>query len=373
MIRDAGVTRREALVLLGIGARAGLVSVLGDPAEASGLNPQSAAQSRPVTFSRGAIIRTVLKDVPPEALAGGAILFHEHLSLHNGRDPYSDDVGVMAAEVKAAAKEGGITCIVDGGHADMNRNVADLRRIDKESGVPIVASGGYYTERSYPPEIATKSIDRIADDLVKEAGEQRFGAYGEIGQAAGLLTEKEQKVFRAVGRAHSRNGLPIFTHNPYVGTQPNAKMIPRDTALRQLDALEAGGGDPKHICIGHVCCLDDPQADVAVQLAKRGVFVGFDRATSPTDTPGGSTVRVLDEQKAKTVVAMCEAGYADHVLISSDFSHGVSMKKNGGPGIAMSVTIFEPMLRKAGLPQAAIRAIRSDNTRRFLAFVPRPA
>ena len=50
-------------------------------------------------------------------------------------------------------------------------------------------------------------------------------------------------------------------------------------------------------------------------------------------------LRVLeDEQKAKTVVAMCEAGYADHVLISSDFSHGVSMKKNGGPGIAMSVT-----------------------------------
>jgi len=42
MIRDASVTRREALVLLGIGAQAGLVSVLGDRAEAFSLNPQSA-------------------------------------------------------------------------------------------------------------------------------------------------------------------------------------------------------------------------------------------------------------------------------------------------------------------------------------------
>ena len=328
-------------------------------------------QSRPVTFPRGAIIRTVLKDVPPEALAGGAILFHEHLSLHNGRDPYSDDVGVMAAEVRAAAKEGRITCIVDGGHADMNRNVDDLRRIGKESGVPIVAGGGYYTDRSYPPEIATKSIDQIADDLVKEASGQRFGAYGEIGQAGGLLTEREQKVFRAVGRAHSRNGLPIFTHNPYVGTQPNANMIPRDTALRQIDAPRGGWRRSETHRIGHVCRLDDPQADVAVQLAK-GRLRRLRSRRAPL-IPRRTDCPRADEQKAKTVVAMCEAGYADHVLISSDFSFFLSMKKNGGPGIAMSVTIFEPMLRKAGLPQATIRAIRSDNTRRFLAFVPRPA
>jgi len=77
--------------------------------------------------------------------------------------------------------------------------------------------------------------------------------------------------------------------------------------------------------------------------------------------------------RRRRLSSRCARRYADHVLISSDFSHGVSMKKNGGPGIAMSVTIFEPMLRKAGLPQAIIRAIRSDNTRRFLAFVPGPA
>ena len=33
------------------------------------------------TFPKGAVIRTLLKDYAPEELAGGATLFHEHMSL----------------------------------------------------------------------------------------------------------------------------------------------------------------------------------------------------------------------------------------------------------------------------------------------------
>ena len=36
---------------------------------------------RPPTFPKGAVIRTILKDYAPEELAGGATLFHEHMSL----------------------------------------------------------------------------------------------------------------------------------------------------------------------------------------------------------------------------------------------------------------------------------------------------
>ena len=32
-------------------------------------------------FPKGAIVRTVLQDLPPESLSGGATLFHEHMSL----------------------------------------------------------------------------------------------------------------------------------------------------------------------------------------------------------------------------------------------------------------------------------------------------
>ena len=33
------------------------------------------------TFPKGAVIRTILSDYAPEDLAGGATLFHEHMSL----------------------------------------------------------------------------------------------------------------------------------------------------------------------------------------------------------------------------------------------------------------------------------------------------
>src|SRR5260370_34253844 len=59
-------TRREALSMLGMGAAAAALPRV-----------TSAAPS----FPEGAVIRTILKDYPPEELGGGATLFHEHMSL----------------------------------------------------------------------------------------------------------------------------------------------------------------------------------------------------------------------------------------------------------------------------------------------------
>jgi len=53
--------------------------MLGMGAVASAL-PEFASAATP-TFPRGAIIRTILKDYAPEELAGGATLFHEHMSF----------------------------------------------------------------------------------------------------------------------------------------------------------------------------------------------------------------------------------------------------------------------------------------------------
>jgi len=268
---------------------------------------------------------------------------------------------MMIDEVRAARADG-IACIVDGGHPDMSRSLDALKRIATGSGMPIVASGGYYMQRTYPPEIAGKSAAQIADELAREAAEQRLGAFGEIGQQSGVLTDDEKKVFEAVARAHARTGLPIFTHNAYTGTRPTQNPVPPDAALRQLDVLEDAGAKPEHIAIGHVCCLDDPKAEIAKQIAKRGAFVGFDRVTIPI---------VPDAERVTMIMAMVEAGYADRVLISSDFAVANSLKKNGGAGLAQASTVFGPMLLNAGLPAATLHHILVDNPRRFLAFVPR--
>ena len=319
------------------------------------------------------IIRTLLKDVEPGAIAG-ATLFHEHLSIRypltralaaaQGRDvpaSFTDDVDLMVAETRLAGQDG-VGCIVDGGHPDMDRDLTALTRIAKESGVHIVASGGFYMQRNYPADIATKSADQIADELARDARAQRLGAFGEIGQQGGVLTEDEKKVFTAVGKAQAKTGIPIFTHNAYSGTRPMATPVPMDTALEQLDVLEAAGADPKHVAIGHVCCFDDVKAEIPKQLARRGAFVGFDRVT----------IQIIpDAQKVTTILAFLDAGYADHLLLSSDFSNGRALKKNGGPGIAQAVTVFGPMLTKAGVPENTLRRILVENPRRFLAFTPK--
>jgi len=360
----SAITRRDALGLIGGGAAAWATTALGI---GDGLHAQ------PAGFPNGAIVRTLLKDVPPSALTGPT-LFHEHLSIRypltralaeqQGRPvpaSFTDDVDVMVEETKAAGKDS-ISCIVDGGHPDMDRDLAALKRIAAESGVHIVASGGYYMHRNYPPEIATKSADQIVDDLVRDAASQRLGAFGEIGQQGGVMTDDERKVFTAIAKAQARSGLPIFTHNPYTGLRKVDPPIPMDAALRQLDVLEAGGAQPQHMAIGHVCCLDDMTAEIPKRLAKRGVFVGFDRVTIPI---------VPDAQKVTTILAFLEAGYEDHLLLSSDFSNGRALKKNGGPGIAQTLTVFVPLLQKAGVSDATIHRVLVDNPRRFLAFVPR--
>jgi phosphotriesterase-related protein len=360
----AHLNRRETLALLGAAGGAGFATAWGaDTGVLAALGQSSAPAARAVAFPKGAVIRTLLKDLPPEALAGGPVLFHEHLSMHyppQVKEHFTDDVAMMVDEVRAAGKDG-IACIVDGGHPDMARSLDALKRIAAESGVPIVASGGYYMQRTYPPEIAARSADQIAEELARDAAAQRLGAFGEIGQQGGVLTDDEKKVFQAVAKAHVRTGLPVFTHNAYTGTRTTPNPVPHDAALRQLDVLEGAGAKPGRLAIGHICCLDDPKAEVAQQLAKRGAFVGFDRVTIPI---------VPDAERVVMIMAMVEAGYADHVLLSSDFAVANSLKKNGGAGIGQAATVFGPMLLKAGLPETTLHRILVDNPRRFLAFVP---
>jgi phosphotriesterase-related protein len=322
----------------------------------------AARQARPAS-PKGSVIRTLLKDVAPDSV-NGSVLFHEHLSMRyplGVSEHFTDDVALMVEETRAAGADG-VAAIVDGGHDDMVRNMDALQRIARESGVHVIASGGYYMQRTYPADVAAKSADVIADELAREATSRRYGAFGEIGQQGGVLTDDERKVFQAVAKAQVKTGLPIFTHNAYTGTRVLPNPVPRDTAIRQLDLLESAGAQAAHLAIGHVCCLDDPKAEIAQQIARRGAFVGFDRVTIQL---------IPDPQKVTTIMALVEAGYAAHVLLASDFSSARALKKNGGPGLAQAATVFGPMLLKAGMPEATLRQILVDNPRRFLAFVPR--
>jgi len=147
-------------------------------------------------------------------------------------------------------------------------------------------------------------------------------------------------VFRAVGKAHLATNLPIFTHTG----------IPGKSALEQLDILEDAGVDPRRVAIGHLGNLADQDVYVHKTICRRGGYVGFDRQGSGRDAP-----------VVPLVMALLEAGFADHVLISGDAS-----RSYGRP-----LTAFLPQLKAAGASDDVLRRITVDNPRRFLAFVPR--
>ncbi len=347
------MTRREVLRLIGAGG-----------ATFAPRWVALSAQQRSQTSA--AVIRTVLKDIAPDSLGSAATLFHEHLSFEwarvtgrqdrPGPSKEATDVAYLGEQLELAAGEG-VGCIVDAGTTDVGRDVAFLRQIAARTRVHIVACGGLYMQRTYPADIAARSEDQIAGDLVKEAAAGRYGAFGEIGEMPNAaMTADERKVFRAVGRAHLRTNLPIFTHNAY-GTGPN---VPKDAGLRQLDAFESVGVKPGRVAIGHTCCLDDPAADVIREIAKRGAYVGVDRVT------GGL---VPDDKKVGMVLKFLEAGYADRLLLSSDYNF--TARSASRPGYGTTLTMFVPKLRAAGVTDETLRRITVDNPRRFLAFEPK--
>ena len=347
------VTRRRALEVLGIAA------------------VTRAVFAQEPTFPKGAIIRTILKDYAPEDLAGGATLFHEHMQLApdfnvkfaaataaaraanglppapargGGRGPLPPppdimhSVDLMSAEV-AKTKNDGVGCIVDAGHPDMGRSIDFLRQVSMKSGMPIVAGGGFYSQPFYPKEISTMSEEQILKALIKQADDDTLGVFGEIG-SWDEITADERKVFRAVGRAHVATNLSIFTHTG----------IPGKSALEQLDILEDAGVKPDRVVIGHLGNLVDANVYVQKAICRRGAFVGFDRQ-------GGNG----DAQQVPMVMALIDAGFADHLMFSADAFNNY----------AKTLTVFLPKLKAAGADDQVLHKIMVDNPRRFLAFVPK--
>jgi phosphotriesterase-related protein len=358
------MTRRDSLKLIGLSATSTVL-------------PRLASADVP-TFPGGTVIRTILKDYAPGDLAGGATLFHEHMSqqadflpsmgrIRNAGDIragafetvapppsppagtfYMRDEDLMTAEMSAARSEG-IACIVDASDIQMGRDINFLRKISQKSGLPIVAGTGFYTLPFYPRELENMSEEQITQILVRQTEADPIGVFGEIG-SWDWISATERKVFRAIGKAHLATNLPIFTHTG----------IPGKSALEQLDILEDAGVKPSHIVIGHMGNLVDPGVEIHQQICRRGAFIGFDRQGGPGE-----------EAQVQMAMALINAGYVNNLMFSSDFYNPAQTKARKGAGYAKTLTVFVPKVKAAGATDEQLRTIMNDNPRRFLAFVPK--
>lgn len=382
--RARNVTRRRALRLLVGGASfAGLAPMAGEVAVVAGQPggwfaaiPQSAP-----SFPAGAIIRTILGDLPPASLNAGSVQFHEHIGgVFTPPRPLAPSdippgvaapgseaeyIDLMVRELRMSRADG-VNALVDAaasGRRD-DGTMRNLRAIAERSGMHIIVAGGYYQDLAlptrYPAAIATIDEDALVQEFVRDARGQRWGAFGEIASSQPMQAD-ERKVVRAIGKAHVQTNLPVLTHTPHEGCP--------SCAVGQLDLLESVGVDPRRVAIGHLATIkadQEPLGQTAKALGQRGAFLGF-------DTVGHQMGRSMipEAHKVRHFLEVLNAGLEDQLLLSADSTPEPQFKTNWGQGYSSVVTQFVPKLRYAGVSDAVLHKILVDNPRRFLAFVPR--
>jgi phosphotriesterase-related protein len=267
-----------------------------------------------------------------------------------------DNEPLAIEELRAFAAEGGQT-VVEPTCQGIGRDPLALRRISKATGLNIVMGAGYYLASSHPEKVAEMSADDIADEIVREALEGvggtdvRIGLIGEIGVSSDFTAE-EEKSLRGAARAQVRAGLPLMVHLPGWFRLGH----------RVLDIVAEEGADVSHTVL---CHMNPSHDDLTYQseLAARGAFIEYDMIGMDFFYADQQVQCPSDEESARAIVKLIEAGYLDRILLSHDVFLKMMLTRYGGNGYAFILRHFLPRLIRHGLNDATLRQLMRDNPR----------
>lgn len=302
------------------------------------------------------MIRTVLGDLAPDQL--GATYTHEHLStrpaerLRDGGDMVLDREDLAVEELERFAGAGG-GAIVELTAPELGRNPAALRRLSEQSGVHIVATTGHICESYWAGVLdidgrseATLIREMVHDLTVGMDGTDIRAGIIKCGSSHDEITAAEARVIRAAARAQQETGAPITTHTT-AGT----------VAEQQLQILSDAGADLSHVCLGHLDRRLD--WDVHVELARAGVYLGYDCFSKDWYEPDGKRVEF--------VLRFIEQGHGDQLLVASDLARRSYLTAwGGGPGFTHILWRIVPWLRREGATEPQLTDLLVTNPARFL-------
>ena len=300
-------------------------------------------------------VMTVGGPVEPAEL--GLTLPHEHVIVdlrHGayGMDSVFNDVDLAVEELRFFKDAGG-GALVDITNGTMGRDVGALRKVSLETGLHIIAATGFYTEPYYPPQVYEWSTNRLADLMVRELTEGidgtgvRAGIIGEIGTRRDYMNPAEERVFRAVARAHLRTGTAISTHT-YL----------EQLTTEQLNIFREEGVDLGRVIIGHM----GDQRDMGRfrDVLDSGAYLQVDHA--------GLEIFQRDVVRASTVAQLVGEGYVSQLLLSMDVCFRNRLHCYGGTGYDHLLTVFVPLLEAEGLTRPQIDTMLVENPQRVLAY-----
>ena len=265
-----------------------------------------------------------------------------------------DDVDLAVEEVARFAALGGRT-IIDTTGLGIGRDLAGLRTVSERTGVRIVAGTGFYLEAAHPASIASSGPEQLAELILADLrdGEDgvRPGIIGEIG-VSDRFTDAERRSLAAACRAQRETGLPMQVHLP--GWFRLGDEV--------LDVVERSGVDPRAVVL---CHMNPSGADPAYQrrLMDRGAWVQYDMVGAEVFYADQGVQCTSDEEDARHITALVEAGYGERLLVSSDVFLKSLLRRYGGPGYGHVLQYFVPRLRRQGLTDDAVEQLLVRNPR----------
>jgi len=303
----------------------------------------------------------------------GTVLMHEHVFnitaeiqiAHPGFNGWDPEVEIPKAnEELRGVKAAGIDTLVELSPIGLGRSLDLIRPACEGTGLNVVLATGLYTYDVLPrpwhfsgPGTLLDG-DEPLDELMRS--DLRDGIEGS-GIKPGMLkcaidaagvTEHIERVVRSVCRIHNESGTPICIH-----THPETRR--GEDALR---LLEEEGVDPARVMLAH--CGDSTDLDYLEGLAASGALLGMDRF--------GLDILLPFEERVATVVAMCERGHADKMILSQDancfsdwFPPGLEAQVSPNWHFLHVVQDVVPALLERGVTQEQVDLMLRDNPRRF--------
>ena len=314
-------------------------------------------------------VQTVQGPIAGEEL--GIVLAHEHVRFRDEGvaaewpDRYDEQAELEAALAAVeAAKSRGVQTIVDPTAMFGGRDVRFMKRVADQTGVHIIACTGIYSYDYLPHYFENRDIDVMAEHFVADLqsgvqGTDIRAAFLKCAADAPGVTERVEKIHRAVARASLQTGAPIMAHSmPAVATGP-----------RQVEIFEEEGVDLARVQIAH--CGDTDDVGYIEQLIDRGVYVGLDRYGLEMFLP-------IDKRNA-TAAELLRRGHGERLMISQDYCASIdwfpveaeAVFESQGAIRNWSMTlVFDevvPTLREQGvLDEQAFNTVFTENPRRWL-------
>ncbi|MEG2116418.1 MAG: phosphotriesterase-related protein, partial [Clostridia bacterium] len=244
----------------------------------------------------------------------------------------------------------GVSNIVEVTNIGMGRDVDFMRRLEKESGIRLIMSTGFYKEPFLPQFFYEKTVGELAELMVDEltcgidGTDRKAEVIGEVGTSSGKMTEEEKKLFLASCIAHKKTQAPISTHTT-IGT----------FATEQGEFFIENKVDPARVYIGHTDLSKN--VETVSNLISKGFYCGFDTV--------GKINYFVDEGRCEMLKELQNRNQLDHVMLSMDITRKSHLGVNGGLSYSYIIEKFVPLMLSYGISEKSIEKMLIENPARF--------